>query len=236
MARPIVLVHGAWHGSWCWARLVPLLDDAGVDVTAVDLPSRGNAAGTLADDAAHVRAVLDGSGGDVVLVGHSYGGAVITEGGAHPAVGDLVYLAAFALDKGESCMAAAMEEAAAAGVSHEGRPQPAVISGPDGLTTFEPASAAECLYNTCDDETTAWALSRLVGQPMATLNGAPSVVAWREKPATYAVCTSDMIVHPHLQQLLAKRCSSSVEWPTDHSPFLCRPDLVAELLVNLATR
>lgn len=83
MARSVVLVHGAWHGSWCWERVAPLVRDAGVDVTAVDLPSRSDALGDLHGDAAHVRSVLDASGGDVVLVGHSYGGAVITGAGDH---------------------------------------------------------------------------------------------------------------------------------------------------------
>src|SRR5207302_1944698 len=107
MARSVVLVHGAWHGSWCWGRVMPLLRDAGVDTTAVDLPSRSDPLGDLHGDAAHVRSVLDASAGEVVLVGHSYGGAVITGAGTHDAVAHLVYLCAFALDKGESCMAAA---------------------------------------------------------------------------------------------------------------------------------
>src|SRR5947209_6950237 len=68
MARSVVLVHGAWHGSWCWERVMPLLRDAGVDATAVDLPSRAKADGTLHDDGARVRSVLDASGGGVVLV------------------------------------------------------------------------------------------------------------------------------------------------------------------------
>ena len=215
---------------------MPLLRDTGVDTTAVDLPSRSDPLGDLHGDAAHVRSVLDASGGDVVLVGHSYGGAVITGAGTHDAVAHLVYLCAFALDKGESCMAAAADESAAAGISHEGRPDvgAAIVAADDGTSTLTSDGATECLYNRCDPETASWAVSHLTPQPMATLGQAPPAVAWRERPSTYAVCTDDNIVHPDLQRVMARRCSSSLEWPTDHSPFLSAPQLVADLLTDLA--
>ena len=106
----IVLVHGAWHGAWCWERLTPLLDDAGVTSIAVDLPGHGNDRGPFTDlhgDADRVRETLDDVDGDVVLVGHSYGGCVITDAGAHPDVRHLVYVAAFPLDADESAANAA---------------------------------------------------------------------------------------------------------------------------------
>src|SRR5947209_6950240 len=77
-------------------------------------------------------------------------------------------------------------------------------------------------------------VSHLTPQPMATLSQAPPAVAWRERPSTYVVCTDDNIVHPDLQRVMARRCSSSLEWPTDHSPFLSTPKLVADLLIELA--
>ena len=98
---------------------------AGITATALDLPGHGEDEGALGDlhaDAARVRETLDELGGAVVLVGHSYGGAVITEAGTHPAVQHLVYIAAFALDAGESCVSAATSEMEAAQISHEGRP------------------------------------------------------------------------------------------------------------------
>ena len=96
-AATVVMVHGAWHGPWCFERVVPLLRDADVDARAVALAGEG-----YESDVASVRDALDGIAGDVVLLGHSYGGAVITEAGVHPAVRHLVYLCAFALDEGES--------------------------------------------------------------------------------------------------------------------------------------
>src|SRR4249920_292329 len=100
MPASVVLVHGAWHGAWCWEPVVDGLCARGIDVVAVDLPGHGEDRGTLTDlhgDAARVREVLDQLEAPVVLVGHSYGGAVITEAGVHPNVHQLVYVAAFAI-------------------------------------------------------------------------------------------------------------------------------------------
>jgi pimeloyl-ACP methyl ester carboxylesterase/GNAT superfamily N-acetyltransferase len=216
-----------------------LLISAGVECCALDLPGHGEDGGPFGDlysDVACVRETLDQFNGDVVLVGHSYGGAVITQAGLHPAVQHLVYVAAFALDEGESCVSAATAEVEAAQISHHGRPNlgaGSIMSSGD-MITLDPARAAECLYNDCDVDTVAWALARLGPQPLITLQGTPKLAAWRTKPSTYVVCANDMAVHPDLQRIMARRCGSVIEWPTDHSPFLCRPDLVAELLVDLA--
>jgi len=237
MTATVVLVHGAWHGAWCFDRLVPLLQHAGVPALAPDLPGHGADPGPFADlhgDAARVREVLDGIEGDVVLLGHSYGGAVITEAGVHPAVSHLVYLCALVLDEGESCAAAAVGEAA--GLSHAGRPNlaDAWVSHPDGTTTLTPEGAAMCLYNDCDSDTVAWAVAHLCPQPMGNLGQAPSAVAWRQRPSTYVVCTDDQAIHPGLQEALACRCTQRHIWETSHSPFASQPDRLATLLVELA--
>ena len=232
-------MHGAWHGAWAWDRVIPLLANIGVEVIAIDLPGHGADAGALGDlhtDAARVRRELDRLGGEVVLVGHSYGGAVITEAGDHPAVDHLVYLAAFALAAGESCVSAATTETEAAGIDHAGRPNlgQGFVEGPGGTITLDPLVAAECLFNGCDGPTVAWAVARLGPQPLVTLQQTPVAVAWLTKPSTYVVCAHDMGVHPDLQRVMARRCGSFQQWPTGHSPFLCRPDLVAGLLTRLA--
>ncbi len=238
-ARPVVLVHGAWHGAWCWEPVAALLTDRHVRATAVDLPGHGADLGGLGDlhgDAERVRSVLDGFDEDVVLVGHSYGGVVITEAGVHPRVSHLVYLASFNLDEGESAMSAAMAESEAAAIDHAGRPDAlaSVRVAEDGTSSIDPDGARILFYNDCPDDVADWAVARLGLQPMATLSQAPQAVAWRQRPSTYAVCLADNIVHPALQQILARRADHVVEWPTGHSPFLSRPDLVADLLVDLA--
>jgi pimeloyl-ACP methyl ester carboxylesterase len=235
----VVLVHGAWHGAWCWERVVDLLTSAGIRVVPVDLPGHGADPGPLLDlhgDAARVREILDALRGRAVLVGHSYGGAVITEAGAHPAVSHLVYVCALALDRGETCVSAATTDPDVAGISHEGRPNlgDGLTVDDHGAVTLDPTVAKNCLYNDCDVETVAWALDRLGPHPMAALQQSPTCVAWHSKPSTYVVCGEDMAIHPELQRILAKRCTASVEWDSGHSPFLSRPEALADLLGELS--
>jgi pimeloyl-ACP methyl ester carboxylesterase len=239
MTATVVLVHGAWHGAWCFEPVMERLTDAGIDAIAVDLPGHGADPGPLGDlhtDSARVREVLDSIDGDCVLLGHSYGGAVITEAGVHRSVRHLVYLTAFALDAGESCMSAAVDESAELDLSYEGKPNlvDAFVWNDDGTVSITPDGAAACLFQDCDAETTAWAIARLGPQPGVTFGDIPTAVAWRERPSTYVVCTDDMGVHPDLQRAMAKRCNETVEWPTSHSPFLSAPDRVADLAADLA--
>jgi pimeloyl-ACP methyl ester carboxylesterase len=237
-ARPsVVLVHGAWHAAWCWQRVVTALAAAGVTAIAVDLPGRGSDHRPLGDlhaDAARLTRVLDEVGGQIVLAGHSYGGAVITEAGCHPAVAHLVYVAGLPLDFGETCANAGGAEAAAT-ISHEGRPElgAGFRTAPEGVVTLDPLIARTCLYHDCDADTTAWAVARLGPQLLTGLQQEPRTAAWRARPSTYLVCADDLAVHPDLQRLLARRCTSSAELPTGHTPFLSRPDLVAGVLAGL---
>src|SRR5205807_4261658 len=119
--------------------------------------------------ASRVRSELDRATSEVVLVGHSYGGAVITEAGDHPAVGHLVYLCAFALDAGESCGNAAAD--AAASISHEGRPDlgAGFLMGADDTVTLDHDTAATCFYHDCDADAAAWAMARLGPHPLITI-------------------------------------------------------------------
>lgn len=213
------------------------LDAVGVEVQAVDLPGHGADPGPLLDlagDAAFVTGVLDGLAPGTVLVGHSYGGAVISEAGVHPNVGHLVYLAAFALDAGESCAAAAVDEAAKLDLTFEGTTLvDAIVFGDDGVTTIDPDLAPAVFYNRCSPEAAAWAVARLGPHSMTSLGQEASNGAWRQVPSTYAVCADDAGVHPELQRVMAARCGETVEWDTDHSPFLSTPDLVVDLLRGL---
>jgi pimeloyl-ACP methyl ester carboxylesterase len=231
-----VFVHGAWHGAWCWAPVLERLAAAGVPAVAIDLPGHGEDPRPLTDvvgDTAHVRSVLDGIDGPVVLVGHSYGGVVITGAGVHPKVRHLVYLAALLLDEGETAMAAASAEAGAAQLDHSGRPD--LFAGlrfaDDGTTsTVDPGAATALFFHACTPEVAADAIAHLGPQPMANPGEPATAVAWRECPSTYVVCEEDGAIHPGLQELLARRAESIVRWPTSHSPFLSQPDLVADLV------
>jgi pimeloyl-ACP methyl ester carboxylesterase len=242
MGTRVLLVHGAWHGAWCWERVVSGLAAEGVASHAVDLPGHGDDPGPMADlhgDASSVRRALDdlsANGDEIVLVGHSYGGAVITEAGDHRAVQHLVYLCALALDEDETCTSVVVPDEAAATVSFEGRPdlaQAVIPYGEDALGV-EPTMAAACLYNECDVGTTTWAVSQLGPQPLITFQQAPAAIAWRSKPSTYVVCDNDLAIHPGLQRIMAERCTTRVEWSSDHSPFLSHPEEVVRLLAALA--
>jgi pimeloyl-ACP methyl ester carboxylesterase len=237
MTGTAVLVHGAFHGAWCFDRVTPLLEVDGVPAIAVDLPGHGDDPGPFADlhgDADRVRSVLDTIDGDVVLLGHSYGGAVVTEAGVHPKVKHVVYLCALAIDVGETCNRAAVEESK--GLSYEGRPSlgAAMQRRDDGTAVLDGPGVVECLYNGLDEESIGWALAHIGPQPMKNLTQEPVAVAWRERPSTYIVCSDDMTVHPGLQRILAKRCSNSLEWPTSHSPFASHPALIADAVAGIA--
>ena len=169
-------------------------------------------------------------------MGRSYGGVVITEAGAHPAVDALFYIASFNLDAGDTAMSAAVDAAEAVRIDHSGRPDAlaSIRVEEDGTSTVDPSGAVELSFNDCDDDVSAWAVARLRTHPMVTLSQSPATVAWRQRPSTYAVCTLDNIAHPELQRILAKRADHALEWETGHSPFLSRPDRVAGTVAEMA--
>jgi pimeloyl-ACP methyl ester carboxylesterase len=231
----VVLVAGAWHGAWCWDRVLARLLAFGVSARTVELPGRGVDPGTPTDlpgDVERVREVLSAVTGPILLVGHSYGGAVITEAGAHPAVTELVFLAGFPLTESESVQSAASDEAGR--IDHSGRPKLRFTASEEGILIADAAASIAVFYADCDPETQRWASTRLGPQLKASLSQSPRVVAWRDRPSTYAVCTQDNAVHPDLQRILARRCTRFVEWASGHSPFLSHPDWVADLLAERA--
>ncbi len=234
--RPILLVHGAWHGAWCWATLQAELDRRGLPSYAVDLPGHGLSTlplGDLHGDAEHVATVLAGLDDEVVLVGHSYGGAVVTQatGSAHAVadrVAHLVYLTGFALDDGESVW----------GFSRS-RPRlpvaldAAVVDDGDGTTHLDPDAAPAALYGSCSPTAVRAAVARLGPHPVASFQqpvaGSPRATIM----STYVMCTADQAIHIDLQVELAARCDDTVTFDCDHSPFLAMPVEVADVLEPL---
>jgi pimeloyl-ACP methyl ester carboxylesterase len=237
VAATVVLVHGAWHGAWCWGKVLPLLYARDVRWVAVDLPGHGTNHDPLTDlagDAAFLHATLDELDRDAIVCGHSYGGAVVTEGAAHPRASHLVYLTAFQLEPGESCANAVADDVS----PEDGRTElgDAIRRGDDGITTLDPDMAGRIFYNDCADHEVAWALERIGPHRIDALTQPATRAAWHDRPSTYAVCTGDRAVTPAVQRALSRRADDVVEWPTGHSPFVSRPELVADLLAALATR
>jgi pimeloyl-ACP methyl ester carboxylesterase len=236
MPATVVLVHGACHGAWCWDKVVAGLTARHIPAVALDLPGHGDSTeplGDLAADAAALRATLDGIDASIVC-GHSYGGAVITEGAAgHAGVRHLVYLTAFALAPGESAMTAAPVGSESDSPTELAA---AVRFADDGTVTFEGPNTVGALYHDCSPEDVEFALARLGPQSLGSLRGTASRAAWQDIESTYVVCTEDRALAPELQRRLAARTTDVIEWPTSHSPFLSRPDLVVDLLAGLAER
>jgi pimeloyl-ACP methyl ester carboxylesterase len=234
--RPVVLVHGAWHGAWCFAALQAELDRRGIPSWAVDLPGHGASTFPLGDlygDAAHVSGVLGRLAthghDDVVLVGHSYGGAVITEAATHADhVAHLVHLTAFALVEGESVL----------GLLGSLPPAPVALGAAieprdDGTSVLRRDLAAAALYGHCPPEAVAAALPRLGPQPMASFTQPVTGTPTDRIPSTYVRCTDDQAIHVSHQDHLAERCRRVVTLDTDHSPFLSMTGSVADLLEDI---
>jgi pimeloyl-ACP methyl ester carboxylesterase len=244
MPATVVLVHGAWHGAWCWSRVVEGLRERGVDARAIDLPGHGESAEPLADlytDAASLRAVLDSLDGPAIVCGHSYGGAVVSLGAAgHHAVRHVVFLAALMLDTGESVSRSIPDPP---GGPPDGPPEPGSLVGAtmrfsdDGtVITIDRDAAPAVFFADCDDDDVEWALTRLGPQPAASFQQTIDSAAWRSVPSTYVVCTDDRAIPPRLQRAFAQRATETVVFPTSHSPFLSRPDLLVDLLDDVARR
>lgn len=220
-ARPeLVLVHGAWHGAWAWRRLLPVLAARGWSAHAVDLPSAGSTAG-LSADTDHLQGVLRERDAPTVLVGHSYGGTVITQGGAgmENVVG-LVYLCAAKPDVGDVVW------------TDPGSPDevPDWIDVDLAGEAIHVRRSEEILYNDCSPEVVAEAQARLLPQSLASFLEPVRAAAWHDRPTAYLICDLDNCVPAAGQEALAEGAGRIERIAAGHSPFLSRPDDVEAFL------
>jgi pimeloyl-ACP methyl ester carboxylesterase len=233
MSLPVVLVHGAWHGAWCWSAVQAELDRRGVPSYAIDLPGHGASPEGFADlhtGAARVAAFVERLGTDVVLVGHSYGGAVITEAGLHTThVRHLVYVAAFVLDEGESMVRIPILPEA---------PEPLLAAARYRLDAahlaLHPDLAVPALYAHCPPEVQQAAVARLCPHPVASFVQPVTGAAWHTIASTYVRCTDDQAVPLAHQDAMAARCGAIETLHTDHSPFASLPAATADIVERLA--
>ncbi|MFD9100284.1 alpha/beta hydrolase [Streptomyces virginiae] len=212
----VVLVHGLYHRPEHFGVVAERLRTDGTEVAVPELHR-----GSLAADTAAVQAVIDALPEPPVVLGHSYGGSVIT--GVRRAA-HLVYLAAFVLDAGESA-------ASLGGASQQLKD--AIVAEPDGSTTLHPSLAMDTLYGDCPEPLAAQAVGLLCAQAPGCGRGVPQHHSWKKTPSTYVICAQDRAIDPGLQRTLASRCTDVREWQTGHSPFVGQPDLVVELLREL---
>jgi pimeloyl-ACP methyl ester carboxylesterase len=220
----IMLVHGAWADGSCWSKVILLLQAKGYNVTAAQIPLK-----SLTDDIEVTRRLLSAHAGPTVLVGHSYGGAVITGAAtATPQVKALVYITAFGLDEGESLES----------LSKQGPPSP-------GSAAIEPDNQGFLWINrekfhrsfaggATDDEASIMAA---VQKPLgfAAFGGQESTPAWKTIPSWYLTCTDDQMIPPPAQEFLAKRMKATVRSvASSHCPFMSHPQEVADIIVLAA--
>jgi pimeloyl-ACP methyl ester carboxylesterase len=175
-------------------------------------------------DADAVRAALDEEDEPVVLLGHSYGGMVITDAASgQENVGHLVYLTSVMPEQDETM--ASLDGSREPGPWMDPRPEDDTMGIKAGLMP-------DAFMQDCDEEAVAGALERLTRQPLAVFGQSPRAVAWREKPSTYLVCAGDRATPPEVQREHAKRASRVMELPTSHHPMLSRPELLAGALAE----
>ena len=227
----VVLVHGAWHGPWCFQHVVDGLHARGVPVVNVDRRRPTGPDGELrgvtnsARNEAIVREALDDIQGPVVLLGHSFGGVPITTAPlGNDNVKHLVYLTAIMPSPDEPMPADLANPALA----------DAIVAADDGSTTVAHQFIRTAFYHMCSDEDYNHALTQLVRDDAAIPFDAPRDTAWNKITTTYVVCTEDQALLANGQRTLARRADRIVEWQTDHSPFFSNPTLMINLLDNLA--
>lgn len=238
--RPhFVLVHGAWHGAWCWDRVVPLLRARGHGVTAVDLPGRRHSARDLAsitaeDYVAVVAQVLRTVQGPVVLVGHSLGGATISLAAeqAPDRVGRLVYLTAFLVPTGQTVGATAAAD--------KGSRIPSAVrrDAESGASRINPERAQEVFFHDCADADVQMAQQLLCPEPAAMGRTPLRLTAERfgRVDRAYIECLQDRAISIGAQRAMqaALPCRQVAQLDSSHSPFFSRQRELADLLVQLA--
>ncbi len=232
---PVLLVHGAWHGSWSWAAVQAELDRRGVPSLAVELPGHGVSAAPLGDlhgDARCVVDAIDRIGHDVVLVGHSYGGAVIGQAAMWTErIHHMVYVAAFVLDEGDSMRHIGVLD----GVPEE---PPSLLgdarSRLGDVLLLDPVAAIPALYGCAPPAVQDAAVARLDPQPVASFVQTVTGSGWNRFSTTYVRCTGDRCVPLTHQDAMAARCSAVHTLHTDHSPMLSAPGDLANIIAALA--
>src|ERR1700726_1977065 len=223
VVRNILLVHGGFVDGSGWEGVYNVLKKDGYTVTIVQNPTI-----SLADDVAFTKRAIAAQNGPVILVGHSYGGAVITEAGNDPKVAGLVYVAAFAPDKGESVSTLIKN-------TPPGAPVLPILPPVDGYLLFDKAKFPAFFAGAVSPEKAAFMADSQVPWGVNALNGTISEPAWKAKPSWYLLTTEDKMIPPDAQRQMAKRAGAMiVEVKSSHSVFVSHPQAVATLIEKAA--
>ena len=219
----IVLVHGGFVDGSGWQGTYDALTNKGYKVSVVQNPTI-----SLADDVAVTNRVIDAADGDVILVGHSYGGAVITEAGNHPKVAGLVYITAFALDAGESVGKLIADPA-------PGAPVPPILPPVDGFLMLDQDKFAASFAADVKPELADFMAKSQVPWGLDALNGEVTTAAWKSKPSWYLVATDDHMIPVPAQRMMANRAGAkTTDQAGSHAVYVSQPDAVAALIDSAA--
>jgi pimeloyl-ACP methyl ester carboxylesterase len=223
----IVLVHGAWADGSGWEAVYRSLRKEGFSVSVVQHPTI-----SLADDVQATRRVLAVQNGPVILVGHSYGGAVITEAGNDPKVVALVYIAGWVPDKGES-VSSLIEDLIKG--APPGAPVPPILPPQDGYLLLDKAKFPNSFAGDVEAERAAFMANSQVPWGLEALSGSISEPAWKSKPSWYLVTTEDRMIPPAAQRFMSQRAGATViEVAGSHAIYVSQPAVVANLIVQAA--
>jgi len=221
----VVLVHGGFVDGSGWEDVYKILKKDGYNVSIVQNPTS-----SLADDVAATKRVLAGQKAPVVLVGHSYGGVVITEAGNHPGVAALVYIAAFVPDKGESVAALIKDPP-------PGAPVPPILPPQDGYLLLDTSKFAASFAADLPKEKAEFMAHSQLPWGVDALAGEISEPAWKAKPSWSLVATDDRMIPPAAQRAMSKRAGSAVsESPGSHAIYVSQPEAVAAIIRKAAQR
>ncbi|MFO1143192.1 MAG: alpha/beta hydrolase [Amaricoccus sp.] len=223
-SKSILLVHGGFVDGSGWEGVYEILKSDGYDVTVVQNPTM-----SLADDVAVTRRAIAAAPGDVVLVGHSYGGVVVSEAGTDPKVTGIVYIAAFAPDSGESVASLIANPA-------PGAPVPPILPPVEGFLLLDKARFADSFAADVRPDLASFMADSQVPWGVAALEGKVTTPGWRAKPSWYLVATDDRMIPPVAQRAMATRAGAvTVETPGSHAIYVSNPAAVAKLIEEAAS-
>jgi pimeloyl-ACP methyl ester carboxylesterase len=221
--KNIVLVHGGFVDGSGWQGVHKILKKNGYNVSIVQNPTI-----SLEGDVAVTKRTLEAQDGPAILVGHSYGGAVITEAGTHPKVAGLVYITAFAPDKGESVASLIKDPP-------PGAPVPPILPPQEGYLFLDKAKFPASFAADVDLEEAAFMADAQVPWGVEALSGAITEPAWKTKPSWYLIVTEDKMIPPVAQRAMAKRAGAAVvELKGSHAIYVSQPTAVADFIEQAA--
>lgn len=231
-----LLVHGAWHGSWCWKKIIPQLKKAGHTILSPDLPGRGDskmphATIILSTYVDFLKDLVKSVPEKIIIVGHSFGGMIISQLAEEipNKISHLIYVCGFLPQNGQSLMEIAKS------INHTEQPAVMQVDHSGSTISLKTSELPQLFFNCCALEDQQWAIDRICPEPLIpmTIKVVLREAEFDKIPKTYIECTKDRALIPHAQKIMYLQSSCNiVTLPTDHSPFFSMPEALANAMLN----